>query len=282
MESIELKISLKNTHGSISDNEAIKQMKKAVSSLISQGALKGTLSKIILDFNIVSNSGSDYAIVSIDKSSFKDGSKLTSVGASLIPSGDPILSTLGGESKTFSITTIKERIRVGKMSPRVRFRLTIVDYKKYYMANKTALDKDPAHLAILVRLFLSDLMEMFDSVLPYIKDGKQLGQMLGIEQVARGLNQSARELSIAYKKALNSEETSGAPTPSFYKLLAAKYKEFINQLLIQIFPGIDAEKVKADGKPKFNIGAGDGDEGDGDEGDDETPSTQKSYSFSII
>jgi hypothetical protein len=149
------------------------------------------------------------------------------------------IDAVDGEIKSFSAGTINERLRIALRNPKLRFRYTIMDYKRYYKQNESKLKKDTERATKLKNMFLTDVMGMFTEVLPLIEEGKQLATLVGVSQVTSKLNKVARELSIAYRRALKVEKSSGQLNKSIYSRLKKSYTEFMEALLDQVFPGMD-------------------------------------------
>jgi hypothetical protein len=88
-------------------------------------------------------------------------------------------------------------------------------------------------------MFLTDVMGMFTEVLPQIEEGKQLATLVGTSQVTPKLNKVARELSMAYRRALKMEKNSEQLNKGVYSRLKKSYTEFMTELLEQVFPGMN-------------------------------------------
>ena len=136
-------------------------------------------------------------------------------------------------------------MRVSGLDPKVKFRVTILDYQRYYAANKAKLLADPVTLTKLKNMFLLDTMGIFNEILPHIQEGKQLANLTGLTNVTKGMNTQARDLSLAYKRALDQSKTSGALSKNILMTLKDKYALFMNSLVSQVFPGIDNIKAEA-------------------------------------
>jgi hypothetical protein len=221
----------------LTEPEAVKVMMAGLQKLIEFGAIRGNIDDILRSYEFTDKLG--YAIAVVDKDCIIDASKLNSIGASYVYHVDPINpKTEEDEIRQFSVATIQERLRISSMDPKIRFRLTIQDYKKYWKGSLNKIKAKPEMAKRLRNMFLVDLMGIFSEILPYIQEGKQLAALIGVNAITDGLTTSSRELSNAYRKALNQSKT-GQISKGVYTGLQAKYSEFVNLLIPQIFPGID-------------------------------------------
>lgn len=217
---------------------AVGYMMNALTKLMKFGAIKGDINDILINYEIHSPGG--YAVAEVKKDAVVDASKLQSCGAGLSypfhPEDFKIDSVkLDSTQRQFSVATIQERLRVAKLDPKMKFRLTIRDYQKYWNSNKSKLDKTSA--IQLRNMFLMDLSGIFTQVLPMVGEGKMIAQLTGLNTISKDMNVVARELSVAYRRALKQSKTGGLPK-SVLQPLQLKYNEFINKLIPQVFPGI--------------------------------------------
>jgi hypothetical protein len=218
------------------ESDAVKLMAEGINKLIKINALKGNIDDILLDYEF--NSANGYCIATIKKDALVDSSKLNTVGSSLIYPLEDHKEALELEDKGFSVATIQERLKLSSMDSKVRFRMTVMDYKRYWKANQSKIKDNPSVARRLKNMFIVDLMGIFTEILPYIQDGKQLNQLVGLNTVTEGLNNISRELSIAYKRALQQSKT-GQLSKTVFTKLKSSYSDFINALIPQIFPGIN-------------------------------------------
>lgn len=224
----------------LTDEKAILQMTQGLETLIEIGAIKGPLDEVLKNYEV--DLGSGYSTAYLSPDALVDGSKLNTVGSSKafeFPKDLISQVDLSEFNKTFSAATIQERLRLSKMNPKVRMRYMVMDYKRFFNANKTKLEKNPEQAKSLKDMFLTDLMGVFNEILPYIEEGKQLNTLIGISQITPSMNKVARDLSLIYKRALKAEKSSGQISKSIYSKLKETYAEFMNQLLITVFPGIE-------------------------------------------
>lgn len=248
MEVVNIEFPLKSSI-KLTEPDAVKVMMAGLQKLVEFGAIKGNIDDILRSYDFTDKLG--YAIAVVDKDCIVDASKLNSIGASYVYHVDPINpKTEEAEIRQFSVATIQERLRLSSMNPKIRFRMTIQDYKKYWRGSLNKIKAKPEMAKRLRNMFLVDLMGIFSEILPYIQEGKQLATLIGVTSVTDGLTTSSRDLSTAYRKALNQSKT-GQISKSVYTGLQAKYSEFVNLLIPQVFPGIeDLLKSTAEGENK--------------------------------
>jgi hypothetical protein len=218
---------------------AIKYMMEGMTKLIKFGAIKGNLDDIIVNYEIHNPGG--YAIAEIKKEALVDGSKLQSTGASMtypFHKDDFKIDSvkLDSTQRQFSTATIQERLKISKLDPKIKFRLTVRDYQKFWKSNSSKMDKSTA--LKLRNMFLMDTMGIITEVLPLIGEGKMISQLTGLNSVTKDMNNVARELSTAYRKAIKQSKT-GSLSKSVLQPLQQKYNEFVNLLVPQVFVGFN-------------------------------------------
>lgn len=251
---IRIKLNL-NADKPLTEEIAVDQVNKAIKKLVEYGAFKGDPEDFMESYDIVLGS-SNYVLIDIKKSAYIDGAPLASVGAERISSQEiPSDAKVFIEAnKSFSQASIKERLRMSKMDPKMKFRYVVIDYRRYYSAQKDKLLENLDEFKKLRNMFIHDLMNMISDVAPLIQEGKQLGFLLGTQQYSPKIGKVAREFSLAYRKTLTSIEKDGTPRPMLYKVLDMKFREFINEMLPSIFPGIeDIDFNKPGGGATVNI-----------------------------
>lgn len=243
METIKIRIPLIITRP-ISDSEAVEQMKAAIDKLIKVGSLKGDPSDFIINYEVKNYDSEHCVVVEINKENLVDVAPFLTVAGGLCLDDENFdWEQMKIElPKTFSTASIQERLNLSKKDPRSKFRYTILDYRRWWNSKKDTVDSEVA--GKVVQLFLSDLTQMFNEILPEIQEGKQLQSLLGVNSVSNKLTKVAKELSLAYRKALKQEASNGAPNKTTYQNLSEKYREFMTSLIPEVFPGIDKVLVK--------------------------------------
>lgn len=139
------------------------------------------------------------------------------------------------QTKSYSATTIRERLRYAKYSMRMRFRRLLIDYKKFYeMQGDRLSDED---FKILRGLFISDIMNIMNTITPEVLRGKQIVTLLGLSAFGKELRIAGQALNLPYRLAMKEEERIGAPSKKRYQDIQKAYNEFVKALLNYVFKG---------------------------------------------
>ena len=137
--------------------------------------------------------------------------------------------------KEFSVGTLKERLRVGKLSPRQSFRRLVLDYKALCKSQGGPSKMDPEDLKILKSLFTSDVLMILREIHPDILAGKQIATLLGASSLGKATRLAAQKLQIPYKLATKEVEKSGMLSKPRFQKLQEAYFEFINSMISEVF-----------------------------------------------
>ena len=89
--------------------------------------------------------------------------------------------------KTFSVGSLKERVRMTKLSPRQNFRRLILDYKQLCKSQGGVSKMDPEDLRVIKSLFTSDVLMILREIHPEILNGKQISTLLGASSLGLSL-----------------------------------------------------------------------------------------------
>lgn len=233
---IRIEFPIKNSTG-FTEAQAIQNMVAGLNKLIEIKAIKGDLDSIVENYEIANPGG--WAVAIINKDALVDASKLETVGANLsfpMTIVEDIITV--PQTKQFSVATVQERLRIQGLDPKIKFRLTIKDFRQVYNSGRKKFESNPTLTNNLKNLFISDLMGIFSQILPHIAEGKQLKTLTGLSTVTTGLDREASELSKAYRRALQ-QAKNGQLSSSVLKPLQQQYSRFMNALIPQVFPGID-------------------------------------------
>jgi len=233
----------------VTQEQAIEAMTQGLNALLKDGAIKGDLDEILVDYSFDSSTG--YAIAELN-CELLDAAKLNTVGASEMyeyPIGDQV--NIEAElQKTFSAASLNDRLKLFKYNPKIRLRYMIMDYKRFWKSKKSMLEKNPKLANGLRSMFVMDMAGLMNEVLPFIMEGKQLAQLVGLNQVTPGLTKVARELSLIYRRAMKANATSGQIPKVIFSQLKEKYSEFMNQLVNSVLPGITESLQPQESEPK--------------------------------
>jgi hypothetical protein len=228
----------------LSEAELVAQMQIQVAKLIADGALKGTMDEIIKDFSFDVPGG--YISITMDDSHLGMTNHLNLVGASICPKyivpEDQLETNIAeandGTLRNFSMASIQERLRVATKNPKIRFRYTVLDYKKYAKAKAQQLSSNHEMATKFYNMFLTDMMGMIIEVMPLLEEGKQLGTLIGTSQVSPKLMGTARNLSRIYKRLKTIENKSGMINKNLYKQFKDLYSKFLTDLAEIVMPDV--------------------------------------------
>lgn len=145
--------------------------------------------------------------------------------------------------KEFSVSSVKERLRLAKFSPRQRFRRMIIDYKKFYEMTKGRMSHED--FVLLKGLFTSDVMNIMNIITPEIRKGKQINTMLGLSALGKDLRVAGQKLQIPYRMAINEEVRTGAVTKKRWQDISSSYNEFMDSMMKYVF-GEDYKTIGVD------------------------------------
>ena len=139
------------------------------------------------------------------------------------------------DQKEFSVGSLKERLRVSKLSPRQNFRRLVLDYKQLCKSQGGVSKMDPEDLRVLKSLFTSDVLMILRQIHPEILKGKQISTLLGASSLGKATRLAAQKLQIPYKLASKEVEKSGMLSKPRFQKLQESYFEFINSMIDEVF-----------------------------------------------
>ena len=137
--------------------------------------------------------------------------------------------------KEFSVGSLKDRLRVAKLSPRQNFRRLVLDYKQLVKSQGGASKMDPADLKVLKSLFTSDVLMILRQIHPDILSGKQISTLLGASSLGKATRVAAQKLQIPYKLASKEVDKSGMLSKPRFQKLQEAYFDFINSMIDEVF-----------------------------------------------
>ena len=141
------------------------------------------------------------------------------------------------EQKEFSAATLRERLRYAspKFSPRMRFRRLFIDYKQLVKQMGGAEKMDPDTLKTLKSLFLSDMNQIFSNISQDIKNGKQIGTLIGASSLGKNIRVSAQKLQMPYRLAFQEMDKTGKINPARFQKMKEAYTEFAKSMVEEVF-----------------------------------------------
>lgn len=144
-------------------------------------------------------------------------------------------AVIEGEERTFSVSTLKERVRYAKFSPRMRFRKLIIEYKQAVKAFGGPGNIDPDTERIMKSLFATDVLDIIKTIHPDVMAGKQINTMLGCSSLGRTIREASQKLQLPYRYAMQEIQKTGKISPMRYKKIQDAYVEFIKALTDEVF-----------------------------------------------
>ena len=215
---------------------AVQEMVAGLVTLVKLGAIKGPVDDILLNYEV--NLKARYTKAFLKEDALIDASKLNTIGASKIfevPKEYMTPVDLSEYEKTFSTSTIQERLRIGKMDKKSYVRQLIADYKRYYDTKKNEFQKDPKKFLQFKRMFFNDLMGIINDILPDVVNGKQIGSLMGLSQISSSLLKVGMDLSLAFMQTIKQKKSSGQVNKTYLQKLEGAWNNFSNQLSDIIF-----------------------------------------------
>lgn len=95
------------------------------------------------------------------------------------------------DNKTFSVAAVKERLRYGKMSPRMQFRRLMIDYKGAMKASQNLSESD---IQIMKSLFANDILMIVKQIHPEVMKGKQIATLIGASSISKNARVASQKL----------------------------------------------------------------------------------------
>lgn len=139
------------------------------------------------------------------------------------------------DQKEFTVSSLKDRLRIAKLSPRQNFRRSVLDYKQIVKSQGGVSKMDPEDLKVLKSLFTSDVLMILRQIHPEILSGKQISTLLGASSLGKATRVAAQKLQIPYKLASKEVEKSGMLSKPRFQKLQDAYFEFINSMIDEVF-----------------------------------------------
>ncbi len=141
--------------------------------------------------------------------------------------------------KVFSIGSVKERLRINKMSPRVSFRRLIIDYRGALKASGGADKMKPEDVAMLKSMFVNDLLLIIKQIHSDILAGKQISTLLGASSVSKSVREACQKLQLPYRMAMMQQQKSGYISKDRMKKIQDSYVAFTGSLVDEVFGGAE-------------------------------------------
>lgn len=154
--------------------------------------------------------------------------------------------------KTFSVSSLRERVRENGYSVRQRFRLLVLSYKQLIRQMGGVEKIKPETLKIMKSLFTTDLLDIMKSITPDIMAGKNPGTLLGASSLGKNVRVAVQQLFLPYKMALSEVSKTNAISKNRYQKIQEAYMNFTNAMIEEVFGSksedlsskIDGEETK--------------------------------------
>ena len=154
------------------------------------------------------------------------------------------------EQKEFSQAHIIERTRLGKLSPRIRFRRLIMDYRQALKSQGGPEKISPEALKIMKSLFTTDLLGIMQEITGQILSGKNINALLGASALSVQIRKNCQELMIPYRLALMENKRQGFVSKARYQKIQEAYTKFVNSILDYVFNTPTSQKLKEEEEDK--------------------------------
>jgi hypothetical protein len=139
------------------------------------------------------------------------------------------------EQKEFSQAHIIERTRLGKLSPRIRFRRLILDYRQALKSQGGPERISDESLKIMKSLFVTDLLGILQEVTPLVIQGKNLSALLGSSSLSAEVRKSSQELQQPLRLAMLENKRQNFVSKVRYQKIQEAYQKFTKSILDYIF-----------------------------------------------
>ena len=149
---------------------------------------------------------------------------------------EELITTEGpAEQKEFTAATVKERLREGKMSPRMRFRRTIISYKQVIKNLGGPGKMKEEDEKVLRSLFITDLLDIVKTIAPEIEKGKQINTLLGASTLGKNVRVAAQKLQLPFRMSMTELKKNGYPSKMRYQKIQDAYMEFVKSICDEVF-----------------------------------------------
>ena len=139
------------------------------------------------------------------------------------------------QQKEFTAATVKERLREGKMSPRLRFRRTIISYKQVIKQLGGPGNLKEEDEKVLKSLFITDLLDIVKTIAPEIEKGKQINTLLGASTLGKNVRVAAQKLQLPFRMSMTEIKKNGYPSKMRYQKIQDAYLEFVMSICSEVF-----------------------------------------------
>ena len=154
-----------------------------------------------------------------------------------------LVSSDSSEQREFTQSSVRERLREAKMSPRMYFRRVYMSYSQVVKAMGGVSRMKEEDLKILKSMFTSDILWVLNQIQPEVLKGKQINTLLGCSSLSKSARQAAQTLQQPLRMAGIEVRKQGFLSKMRYQKLQDAYLEFIRSMIEGVF-GPNPEPIK--------------------------------------
>ena len=163
--------------------------------------------------------------------------KQFSMGATIdVIESEPLIIMDGSlEQKEFTQSSVRERLREAKMSPRMYFRRVYLSYSQVMKSMGGVSKMKEDDLRILKSMFTSDILWILNQIQSEVLKGKQINTLLGCSSISKSARQAAQQLQVPLRMAGIEVRKQGFLSKMRYQKLQDAYLEFIHSMIEGVF-----------------------------------------------
>lgn len=163
---------------------------------------------------------------------------------SILEDSTPEIELERPEQKEFTQSSVRDRLREARMSPRMYFRRVYLSYSQVVKAMGGIQRIKPEDLKILKSMFTSDILWVLNQIQPeVVNKSKQINTLLGCSSISKSARQAAQTLQLPLRMAGIEVRKQGFLSKMRYQKLQNAYLEFINSMIEGVF-GPNPEPVQ--------------------------------------
>jgi len=202
---------------------AMQVVMNSVDSLIQQGLIEGPLEQAVLDIVFTEP---DTVTAVID-----DNRMLDQLRSQDYIDSVKFEDLLEDTVKTYSVRTIRERLKLSELPLKKQIRYFILDYRRYYKMQMKDFIENPDEFYRLKAQFVTDFMGYMNLVMSAAANGENLAKLLGLTALVPRAAAAGRKLGVDYKQI---NKVGGAPR-ALLERTQLHFKEFIDAITDVVF-----------------------------------------------
>lgn len=167
-------------------------------------------------------------------------------------SQEDIITNEQPEQKEFTQSSVRERLRECKLSPRMYFRRIYLSYSQVVKSMGGVSKISEQDLKILKSMFTSDILWVLNQIQPEIVNkGKQINTLLGCSSISKSARLASQKLMIPLRMAGQEVKKQGFLSKMRFQKLEAAYMEFVRSMIEGVF-GPNPEPIKEEPEDNEN------------------------------